>query len=390
MADVGVRVRAQVEVHALDDGVHRGDGDGLRGDHRGIVSGPAKEAAGRPAEGPLDRGDQLQLAHGYSLSRARWTALQRLAERSRGEHMGGATDDDGRSRTVLERAGAAAAEVGRGAPRRPRLRAGLRWAFVVLVLGFLVGFVVTQWDQLPDFEWRFRPAWLILAAAGVALFYLIHAEAWRAIVRGLGAHLDGTAARAVWGKSILARYVPTNALMVVGRVMMAERLGVGRRVCVASMIYELGLALSAAVLVGAYFVITMPALDDQPARYAVLAVVPAALVALHPRVFRPVADYALRKLGREPATRDAPRGAGLCAARRSTWSRGWRWARASSHSPPPCTRWTSRTSRTWRSRRRWPSGLRWSRSSRRAASAPATPPSRPPSPWCCRWPWPAR
>lgn len=235
--------------------------------------------------------------------------------------MGGATDDDGRSRTVLERAGAAAAEVGRGAPRRPRLRAGLRWAFVVLVLGFLVGFVVTQWDQLPDFEWRFRPAWLILAAAGVTLFYLIHAEAWRAIVRGLGAHLDGTAARAVWGKSILARYVPTNALMVVGRVMMAERLGVGRRVCVASMIYELGLALSAAVLVGAYFVITMPALDDQPARYAVLAVVPAALVALHPRVFRPVADYALRKLGRSPlpATLSAARVFALLAVYVVSW-----------------------------------------------------------------------
>jgi uncharacterized membrane protein YbhN (UPF0104 family) len=214
--------------------------------------------------------------------------------------MSRATDDRGRAPTVLERAGAAAAEAGRGEPHRPALRAALQWGFVVLVLGFLVGFVVTQWDQLPDFDWRFRPAWLVLAAAAVALFYVIHAEAWRVILRGLGASLDGTSSRAVWGKSILARYVPTNALMVVGRVMMAERLGVGRRVCVASMVYELGLALSAAVLVGAYFVVTMPALDDQPARYGVLLVVPATLVALHPRVFRPAADLALRKLGRDP------------------------------------------------------------------------------------------
>lgn len=210
------------------------------------------------------------------------------------------TDDRGRAPTVLERAGTAAAELGRGDARSPRVRAALRWAFVVLVLGFLVGFVVAQWDQLPDFDWRFRPAWLAVAAVAVALFYVIHAEAWRAIVRGLGADLPAASARAIWGKSILARYVPTNALMVVGRVVMAERLGVGRRVCVASMVYELGLALCGAVLVGAYFVITMPALEDVPARYAVLLVVPGVLVALHPRVFRWGADLALRKLGRDP------------------------------------------------------------------------------------------
>lgn len=214
--------------------------------------------------------------------------------------MGRGTDDRGRAPTVLERAGTAAAEIGRGETRRPRRRAVLRWVFVVLVLGFLVGFVVTQWDQLPNFDWRFRPGWLAVAVTGVTLFYVIHAEAWRAIVRGLGADLGGTSARAVWGKSILARYVPTNALMVVGRVMMAERLGLGRRVCVASMFYELGLALCAAMLVGAYFVITMPALEDVAARYAVLLVVPAVLVALHPRVFRWGADLAMRKLGRDP------------------------------------------------------------------------------------------
>jgi glycosyltransferase 2 family protein len=214
--------------------------------------------------------------------------------------MGRGADNPGVKPTVLERAGTAAAHAGRGDPRRPGLQVALRWGFVVLVLGFLVGFVVTQWDQLPDFDWRFRPGWLALAAVGVALFYVIQAEAWHAIVRGLGAELPATSARAVWGKSLIARYVPTNALMVVGRVMMAERLGVSRRVCVASMMYELGLALCAAMVVGAYFVITMPALEDVPVRYAVLLVVPAVLVTLHPRVFRRVGDYILRKLGRDP------------------------------------------------------------------------------------------
>ena len=175
---------------------------------------------------------------------------------------------------------------------------------MVLVLGFLVGFVVAQWDRLPEFDWRFEPGWLVLAVVCVAVFYLSHAEGWRAIVNGLGARVDGREGRALWAKSILARYVPTNALMVVARVLLGERLGVARRVSLASMTYELGLAFSAAMIVGAYFVITMPILRDQPVRYAVLVVVPLALVALHPRVFRPVADALLRKFGRErlPAT----------------------------------------------------------------------------------------
>ena len=136
------------------------------------------------------------------------------------------------------------------------------------------------------------------------LFYAIQCEAWRAILASLGEHLDARTARAIWGKSLVARYVPTNALMVVGRVVMAERHGVSKRGCLASIVYEIGLAVVTAVIVGAYFVITLPRLEDQPARYAILVVVPIALIALHPRVFQPLADFALRKLGRAslPAT----------------------------------------------------------------------------------------
>jgi glycosyltransferase 2 family protein len=91
--------------------------------------------------------------------------------------------------------------------------------------------------------------------------------------------------------------------MVVGRVVMAERHGVAKRVTLASMVYELGLGLGTAVMVGAYFVIELPDLQDQPARYAVLVLIPLVLAVLHPKVFEPLTDWALRKLGREPLPR---------------------------------------------------------------------------------------
>jgi hypothetical protein len=88
--------------------------------------------------------------------------------------------------------------------------------------------------------------------------------------------------------------------MVVGRVVLAERAGITKRVCLASIVYELGLGLCAAVIGGAYFFITLPSLQHTPARYAILLVIPIGLVGLHPRVFKPLADRALGKLGREP------------------------------------------------------------------------------------------
>jgi hypothetical protein len=209
-----------------------------------------------------------------------------------------------RPQTLLERAGSTAAGLGSLGADRPRARRALEVGLVVLVVAFLVGFVATQWGRLPDYDWDFRPAWLLVSALGVASYYIIQGEAWRAILASLDEHLDARTARAVWGKSLVARYVPTNALMVVGRVVMAERHGASKRGCLASIVYELGLQVVTAVVVGAYFVITLPRLEGEPARYAILVVVPLALFVLHPRVFRPLADFALRKLGRAtlPAT----------------------------------------------------------------------------------------
>ena len=213
---------------------------------------------------------------------------------------------DGARETLLERAGSAAAGVSTLGPRHPKARAAVQGGLVVLIFGFLIGFVVSQWNRLPDFDWHFKPGWLVVAGAAIFFFYALQGECWRWIVQALGEKIPPAPSRAVWGKSLIARYVPTNVLMLVGRIVMAERLGVKKRVCLASIVYELGIGVCTAVMAGSYFVITLPGLEDQSARYLVLVLIPLALVALHPRVFAPVAGYALRKLGREPLPRALP------------------------------------------------------------------------------------
>lgn len=206
---------------------------------------------------------------------------------------------------LLHRIGTAAATVGRGGGSS-RTRIVLQWGLALLIFGALLGVVVAQLDKLPDYDWRFEPGWLAAAVVAAASLYVIQSELWRAILRGLGERVPAAAARDVWAKSLLARYVPTNVLLVVGRVVLAERKGVPRRVTLASIVYELGIAVCAALAVGSYFVIDFPDLEDSPARFAVLAVIPVALAMLHPRVFEPLTEWGLGKLGREPLPRVLP------------------------------------------------------------------------------------
>ena len=224
--------------------------------------------------------------------------------------------------SLLERAGTAAAGISSVGAGNPRRKALIQYGLAALIFGFLVFFVVRQWNQLPDFDWRFSPAWLAVALLCVTLFYALQAELWRAVLHSLGEHIDAVPGRAVWGKSLIARYVPTNVLMLVGRVVMAERYGVPKRVTLASVVYELAFGLATAVMVGAYFVVDLPDFADRPARFAVLAVIPAGLLLVHPRVFAPAVNLALRKLGREPLPRvlPYPRVLLFCLAYAACWA----------------------------------------------------------------------
>ena len=211
-----------------------------------------------------------------------------------------------RRQPLLHRAGSIAADVGSLGRGRPRTRALIQWGLIALVFGCLAAFLITQWHKLPSYHWHFRPGWLLLAFGAVLVFYALQPELWRLILRALGERADARQLRSVWGKSLIARYVPTSALLVVGRVVLAERIGITMRVCLASIVYELGIGFCAAVIGGAYFAITLPALQHTSARYAILLVIPIALVGLHPRVFKPLADWALGKLGREPLPKALP------------------------------------------------------------------------------------
>ncbi|HKG17867.1 MAG TPA: lysylphosphatidylglycerol synthase domain-containing protein [Solirubrobacteraceae bacterium] len=213
--------------------------------------------------------------------------------------------------TVLERVGSAGATAASLGGERSRWRKWAVLAIAVLAVVFLVYTAARNWSRLPEIEWRFEPVWLVGCVLALLVFQAIQAQMWVGILRALGGRLATARGWWIWSATMLARYIPTNLAMVVGRTAMAERDGVAKRVTMASTVYQLGVAFAGATAVGAYFVIELPGLQGTPVRFAALALPVAALVALDPRIFHRLADHALKRLGREPLPVSLPRSAVL-------------------------------------------------------------------------------
>lgn len=175
----------------------------------------------------------------------------------------------------------------------------MRLTALVLALGAMAVAAATQVSRLSEIEWAFSPAWLAVGILAFSALQLPTSDLWISLVRRLGAELPTGRGRTIWCVSLLGRYLPTGALMVVGRVDMARRAGVPRRVCLSSIVYEMALTLGAAALICAGFVFVLRDVAPGPVRWAAPAVGVAAIAALHPRILRPVVDRLLARAGAE-------------------------------------------------------------------------------------------
>ena len=206
----------------------------------------------------------------------------------------------GNGQPLLHRIGEAAARVGTRPPRSKGVRLAIQLGIAVLVFGFLVLTVINQWSEIQDKGVHFHVVWLIPAFVVLPAFYALSAVGWDLILRFLGYRIGLGRAQVAWGQPLLARYVPGSVLYVLGRVLLSERAGVPRRITLASIAYEQAVSAISGVGVAAYFLISHPDLQGQPLRWAVLLLIPAGIVLLHPRVFGPLANRILAAFGREP------------------------------------------------------------------------------------------
>jgi glycosyltransferase 2 family protein len=180
------------------------------------------------------------------------------------------------------------------------VRLALQIGLALVIFGFLVLTVISQWSEIKSEGVHFHVLWLIPALIILVLYYAVAAFGWDLILRSLGYRIGFGRAQVAWGQPLLARYVPGSILYVLGRVLLSEKAGVPRRITIASIVYEQAISATSAVVVAAYFVIKHPDLQGDPIRWGVLLLIPLAIFILHPKVFGKLSSKALAAFGREP------------------------------------------------------------------------------------------
>jgi hypothetical protein len=196
--------------------------------------------------------------------------------------------------------GEAGSRFGKKPPRSRKVRLALQAGLAVLIFGFLVLTVVDQWSEIQSEGVHFHVGWLIPAIVILPAFFVLSAFGWDLILRFLGYPIGFGRAQVAWGQPLLARYVPGSVLYVLGRVLLSEKAGIPRRITIASIVYEQAVSATSAVAVASYFLIQHPDLEGESYRWAVLLLIPGLVALLHPRIFGPLANKALRTFGREP------------------------------------------------------------------------------------------
>ncbi|HEY1854362.1 MAG TPA: lysylphosphatidylglycerol synthase domain-containing protein [Solirubrobacterales bacterium] len=205
-----------------------------------------------------------------------------------------------RSQPLLHRLGEAGARIGSKPPRSRGVRLAIQIGLAVLIFGFLVLTVIDQWSEIQSEGVHFHVLWLLPAVVILSSFYVFSALGWDIMLRFLGYKIGFGRAQVAWGQPLLARYVPGSILYVLGRVLLSEKAGIPRRITIASIVYEQAISATSAIVVAAYFIINHPDLQGTPLRFAVLLLIPAAIVILHPKVFGPLANRLLGAFGRDP------------------------------------------------------------------------------------------
>jgi glycosyltransferase 2 family protein len=167
----------------------------------------------------------------------------------------------------------------------------------LLVVGFLAAAVVDGWERVSSYDWHLDLGFLAAALLSLSGSLAVMGVVYVAILERLAARrLPRRRLLSIWARSLLARYVPGNVLMVAARVVLGREAGVQARVSLAASVYEQVAMLVAAALAAIAFLLLWDG-DRGPASWLVLAV-PVGLILLDPPILRRLSAWLLGRLGR--------------------------------------------------------------------------------------------
>jgi glycosyltransferase 2 family protein len=181
----------------------------------------------------------------------------------------------------------------------PLLTRGLQLALILLTLGFCFWAVRDQWSKAGPRLEHASPAYLALAFLTVAAYYLVFILGWMRILAAWGIVITYRVALGAEMVSLLAKYIPGAVWTPAARAVALRRsAGVTETpTVIVSVFVEAALSAISGVIV---FVISLAWVKGVDAPLLpLIGFGVACAVALHPRIFRPLANKLLRPFGGE-------------------------------------------------------------------------------------------
>ena len=181
----------------------------------------------------------------------------------------------------------------------PLLSKGLQVGLLVVTVGFCVWAVRNEWPKASPRLEHASPAYLALAFAAVAIYYLVFILGWIRILAAWGIDIPYRVALGAEMVSMLAKYIPGGVWTPAARAVALRRsAGVTETPKVlASVLVEAGLSAISGVIVFVVSLAWVKGVNAPLLPLVAFGVVCA--VGLHPRIFRPVANKLLRPFGAE-------------------------------------------------------------------------------------------
>jgi glycosyltransferase 2 family protein len=181
----------------------------------------------------------------------------------------------------------------------PLLSKGLQLGLLVLTVGFCFWAVRNEWSKAGPRLEHASPAYLALAFAAVAVYYLVFILGWIRILAAWGIDIPYRVALGAEMVSMLAKYIPGGVWTPAARAVALRRsAGVTETPTVlASVFVEAALSAISGVIV---FVVSLAWVKGVNAPLLPLVAFGVLCAAgLHPRIFRPLANRLLRPFGAE-------------------------------------------------------------------------------------------
>ena len=118
------------------------------------------------------------------------------------------------------------------------------------IVVFLGRYIYIHWSDIISFDWRINYQLFMFSLLLLCIPFLMMAVGWHLILRLLSCVTNPLDSIRVYTLSQFARYIPGNVFILVGRAVLAERIGVKRSISSVSVFIEAILSTS-----GAYFAI---------------------------------------------------------------------------------------------------------------------------------------